>query len=206
MKYSRLSVYGGAMLANAIMTLLSALIGNIATKFLPHVYVNYLSALLFIIFGLKMVQEARRMSSEKASEEFHEASDKLNASEAKHSNRVDLEGGGGGGRSTTQPLNYWCLSLMRKYVFSSVFIQAFGLTFLAEWGDRSQVSTFVLGARENMLGTFVGGTLGHAVCTAIAVLGGRFISQRISIRLVTFVGAFVFLLFAFSKFLLDDDI
>ena len=29
-----------------------------------------------------------------------------------------------------------------------VFVQAFTLTFLAEWGDRSQVTTIVLSARE----------------------------------------------------------
>lgn len=28
----------------------------------------------------------------------------------------------------------------------------------------------------------IGGTLGHAICTGLAVLGGRFIAQRISIK------------------------
>jgi putative Ca2+/H+ antiporter (TMEM165/GDT1 family) len=33
-------------------------------------------------------------------------------------------------------------------LISRIFIQAFTLTFLAEWGDRSQLTTIILGARE----------------------------------------------------------
>lgn len=33
-------------------------------------------------------------------------------------------------------------------LFSAVFIEAFVLTFLAEWGDRSQIATIILAARE----------------------------------------------------------
>lgn len=34
------------------------------------------------------------------------------------------------------------------YVVSRIFMQAFTMTFLAEWGDRSQLTTIILGARE----------------------------------------------------------
>lgn len=33
-------------------------------------------------------------------------------------------------------------------VVSRIFIQAFTMTFLAEWGDRSQIATVVMAARE----------------------------------------------------------
>ena len=38
-----------------------------------------------------------------------------------------------------------------------------------------------------MYGVCVGGVLGHALCTGLAVLGGRLIATRISVRTVTLV-------------------
>lgn len=40
----------------------------------------------------------------------------------------------------------------------------------------------ILGARENVYGVIVGGILGHSICTGLAVIGGRMIAQRISVR------------------------
>jgi len=35
---------------------------------------------------------------------------------------------------------------------------------------------------QDVVGVIIGGTLGHALCTGLAVVGGRFVSQRISMR------------------------
>lgn len=35
-----------------------------------------------------------------------------------------------------------------KDIKSGILLQAFTMTFLAEWGDRSQITTVVLAARE----------------------------------------------------------
>ena len=32
------------------------------------------------------------------------------------------------------------------------------------------------------MGVIIGGCLGHALCTGLAVMGGRFIAQKISVR------------------------
>lgn len=63
-----------------------------------------------------------------------------------------------------------------------ILMQAFTMTFLAEWGDRSQLTTIILSARENVYGVITGGVLGHAICTGLAVIGGRMIAQKISVR------------------------
>jgi hypothetical protein len=63
-------------------------------------------------------------------------------------------------------------------------VQAFTLTFLAEWGDRSQVATIGLAASANVAGVTAGGCLGHALCTGAAVLGGKGMATMISERAV----------------------
>lgn len=63
-----------------------------------------------------------------------------------------------------------------------VWLQAASLTFLAEWGDRSQLATVVLATREDAVGVVVGGSVGHALCTGLAVIGGRMVAQKISVR------------------------
>ncbi|XP_021963940.1 GDT1-like protein sll0615 [Folsomia candida] len=77
-----------------------------------------------------------------------------------------------------------------------VYLQALTMTFLAEWGDRSQLAVIVIAATENIWGTCVGCLLGHAICCSIAVVGGRLIAKKISVKTVTIIGGIMFLGFA----------
>lgn len=76
MKYSRLSVFGGAILALAIMTVLSAFVGY-AAVLIPRKYTYYLSTVLFVIFGLKLLKEGYYMSADEGQEELEEVSAEL---------------------------------------------------------------------------------------------------------------------------------
>ena len=40
----------------------------------------------------------------------------------------------------------------------------------------------VLSVLQDVIGVTIGGILGHALCTGLAVVGGRIIAQRISVR------------------------
>ena len=81
-------------------------------------------------------------------------------------------------------------------VCTPVFIEAFVLIFLAEWGDRSQITTIALATHKNPYGVAIGGILGHCFCTSLAVLGGRIVALKISPRTVSFVGGILFFGFA----------
>merc|ERR1719389_476271 len=119
--------------------------------------------------------QARAMKGDAPSEELEETEQELVASPA------DSAG------AAAEPLTA-----------SGVFVKAFVATFLAEWGDRSQIATIALAAEKGVLGVTVGGILGHALCTAIACVGGKILARRISERVVTYVGGALFLFFAAS--------
>lgn len=84
--------------------------------------------------------------------------------------------------------------------------QAFTLTFLAEWGDRSQIATIAMAAAKNPFGVIFGGLIGHALCTGLAVIGGRMLASRISERTVAILGGILFLFFGIESFILGPDV
>ncbi|XP_029002977.1 transmembrane protein 165 isoform X2 [Betta splendens] len=200
MRYNRLTVLTGAMLALGVMTCLSVLFGY-ATTIIPRIYTYYVSTALFAIFGIRMLREGLKMSPDEGQEELEEVQAEIKKKDeelqrSKLTNGApDVEAGPG----TALPQRKW------HSFISPIFIQAFTLTFLAEWGDRSQLTTIILAAREDPFGVAVGGTLGHCLCTGLAVIGGRMIAQKISVRTVTIIGGIVFLAFALSALFIKPE-
>jgi putative Ca2+/H+ antiporter (TMEM165/GDT1 family) len=82
-----------------------------------------------------------------------------------------------------------------KRGFTQIAMQSFSLTFLAEWGDRSQIATIALAAAKNPYGVTLGGCVGHTMCTGLAVMGGRMLAARISEKTVSCFGGVIFLIF-----------
>ena len=74
------------------------------------------------------------------------------------------------------------------------------LTFLSEWGDRSQIATITLAAHLNPIGIIIGACIGHTICTSLAVFGGEMLGKRISQRVVAFGGGLLFMVFALINF------
>lgn len=197
MQHPRCLVYAGAMCALGTMTVLSAILGY-ATTVIPRSFTFYLSGVLFLLFGVKMIYDAYQMSPTDAQDEYEEV--KLQLAQ---SNSTDLEMGkvdSSQMSSTRETIRY-----TMKRIFSPILAEAFILTFLAEWGDRSQLTTIVLAATKSVSGVIVGGILGHAVCTGLAVLVGRFVAQRIPVKWLTYIGGATFLLFGIFTFLGDPD-
>ncbi|KAK4535895.1 hypothetical protein CDCA_CDCA06G1920 [Cyanidium caldarium] len=80
-------------------------------------------------------------------------------------------------------------------LFSPLFMRSFSLTFLAEWGDRSQIATIALAAHRNMGGVIFGAIVGHTICTSLAVAGGRLVAAKIPERFIALSGGVLFLVF-----------
>ncbi|KAL0125153.1 hypothetical protein PUN28_004352 [Cardiocondyla obscurior] len=203
MKHPRLTVFIGAISALALMTILSVVFGYAAT-IIPRAYTYYISTLLFALFGLKMLRDGYYMSPTEAQEELEEVQSDLRKRDDEYEKET--------ASTLVQDPETGVIRKTPKssalMVLSRIFLQAFTLTFLAEWGDRSQLTTIILAAREDVYGVVLGGILGHSFCTGLAVLGGRIIAQKISVRTVTIIGGLVFLLFAVTALFISpvDDV
>ncbi|KAI2786460.1 hypothetical protein POX_g08846 [Penicillium oxalicum] len=87
------------------------------------------------------------------------------------------------------------VSNLFSLLLSPAWVQTFVMTFLGEWGDRSQIATIAMAAGQDYWWVTVGAITGHAICTAAAVIGGRAIAGRVSLRVVTLGGATAFFVF-----------
>lgn len=164
----------GALL---LMTVLSTALGVAAPLLLPHNLTHWAGAALFLWYGVTMLRKAKTMpsgSQEGPPDELEEVEDELKQQDDMRSK--------------------YSTGMMAKYV-PPVLAQTFVMTFLAEWGDRSQIATITMGADYDAFGICVGGSAGHATATALAVVGGRLLAARISERTMAFAGGATFLLF-----------
>ncbi|KAL2831154.1 hypothetical protein BDW59DRAFT_140494 [Aspergillus cavernicola] len=80
-------------------------------------------------------------------------------------------------------------------LLSPAWVQTFVMTFLGEWGDRSQIATIAMAAGQDYWWVTIGAITGHGLCTAAAVIGGSAIAGKVSMRVVTLGGAVAFLVF-----------
>ena len=162
-------------------------------------YTHYAATALFFAFGVRMLYDAA-INAHAGESELNEVEKELSAAHKQPAVGATstLENGTGAGHkrreSSTGPAVNPILSAIRKTV-SPVLLEAFTLTFLAEWGDRSQIATIGLAAASDVVGVTLGGIVGHALCTGAAVLGGKHLASHIDERLVAIFGGVLFLIF-----------
>ncbi|KAL2674950.1 UPF0016-domain-containing protein [Phyllosticta citricarpa] len=228
MRHPRVLVFSAAFSALIAMTVLSAVLGHAVPTLLPKKLTSVAAALLFFIFGAKLLREGLAMSPEEGvGEEMQEVEAELEEKEQVASKRrrssVDpymLEAGRGrqsrsrsrlpthrSPSSSRSPSNspsgaslermLGGLNNLFSLLLSPAWVQTFVMTFLGEWGDRSQIATIAMAAGQDYWWVTGGAISGHAVCTGVAVLGGKAIAGRVSMRVVTLGGAVAFLVFGF---------
>ncbi|KAI9023773.1 hypothetical protein CLU79DRAFT_748124 [Phycomyces nitens] len=200
MKHPRIVVFAAAFCSLALMSVLSAMLGHVLPSLIPKQYTDILAALLFLGFGLRMMYEGYHMDGQEGQEEMSEVEEELKEVEDrdKTTKLEEMEVGGMGQavepKPKTEQIKDGLMNLM-QLVFSPVFVQTFVLTFLGEWGDRSQISTIALAAANNVYWVGAGVIIGHTLCSAMAVMGGRMLAARISVRTVTLTGSVLFIIF-----------
>ena len=70
-----------------------------------------------------------------------------------------------------------------SFLLSPEWVQTFIMTFLGEWGDRSQIATIAMAAGQDYWWITGGAVVGHGMCTAVAVIGGKAIAGKVSMRI-----------------------
>jgi Ca2+/H+ antiporter, TMEM165/GDT1 family len=212
MKHARVAVFAGAMAALTIMTVLSTAMGLVLPKFLERKYTHILSGILFLYFGVKLILDSRQMEGGKVSEELEEVEEELlhqgGGKKKKGDDDDNVEEGQSSSSSSAQQRKSSSSSSSSSagVVGSThaVICTALTLTFVAEWGDRSQIATIALASSKNPIGVTIGGIIGHSVCTASACIGGRMLASNISEKTVSQWGGVVFLLFGIHSLFFED--
>ncbi|KAJ1888925.1 GCR1-dependent translation factor 1 [Kickxella alabastrina] len=204
MSNPRLTIFLAACSALWLMSILSAFLGHAAVTFIPMSWVSIAAAVMFLVFGIKLLGEAREMDGSEIAKEMDSVEAELSEKDAK-----GLEAGEGtefsvnvhGGAAVAASAEarggvVGAVKNLFSLLLSPVFVETFVLVFLAEWGDRSQLATIALGAARNVYGVAAGTILGHTCCTGVAVVGGQLLAKRISVKKVTCAGGILFIAFS----------
>ncbi|KAG0525065.1 hypothetical protein BDA96_06G023500 [Sorghum bicolor] len=168
MQYQRALVLLGSMAALSLMTIVSVIIGRIfqsvPAQFQTTLPIGeYAAIALLAFFGFKSIKDALALP-DNANGNLQGNSESGELAEAEELVKEKVS------KKLTSPLD--------------VLWKSFSLVFFAEWGDRSMLATIALGAAQSPLGVTSGAIAGHLIATALAILGGAFLANYLSEKLV----------------------
>lgn len=169
-------MFAGALGALILMTIISTAMGVIVPTLVSPSLTKRAATVLYLIFAGRLFWIAYH-SKNTVEEEIQETEERL-ASDA------PVEGYGARAAA------------LLSRVFQPIVGESLVLTFLAEWGDRSQIATITMAAERDPVMVTLRAILGHAICTGAAVIGGELLAKKISQRTVAVAGGCLFLLFA----------
>ncbi|CAD8093271.1 unnamed protein product [Paramecium sonneborni] len=180
-KYNRIAVLIGSTLALIMITTISTIFGIVIPELISMFYAQIVVCIVFYGFGVKYLYTWYTMQKEK--DELQEVEQELTTLDRKLMNLPDPE---------TDQVNDNVTKNFIQVQFQSVVWQAFTLTLLGEWGDKSQITTISLTSIYNPIYVFMGATIAHLICTVIAVHGGKLIANKLSEKNFNFLGGITF--------------
>lgn len=214
MRHPRLLVFSSAASSLAIMTILSGIVGHSFITLISERYTHFIAGIMFLIFGYKLTLEGLEMSKDAGvEEELAEVEEEIAVSDFnKNLHNTETAGipegtlarGASGFKRFAAKV-----SDAASIVLSPLWVQIFTMIFLGEFGDRSQISIVAMASDRYYWHVISGAVVGHLLCTGIAVLGGKLLASKISMRTVTLGGAFSFFIFAilyiYEAFTLEES-
>jgi len=223
MKYKPFTVFIGAVSALYVMTFMSALFGSAFPMLVDKRIAKWASILLFFYFGLTQIYTAYKMEAGAENEELVEVEQELGITLHDDGQRRDprnielgniesadtlptyrTEGETAKNEAVSDTKIGRVASLFVRRCLSPSLWQAFTWTFLAEWGDRSQIATIALATTNNWIIVSLGAAIGHTLCTGLACYFGKLISERVSEQILGYIAGSLFLLFGIVDCFIDE--
>ena len=191
-----------AILMMMIMHCVSVAFGAGFTMLFDRIYILIFSSFLFVAFGLKLIYDAYYITPETSeNKELLAQVEAFKQGKAGEDAKllVDVH------QTEDEKINEALIANSKEAQPKltkkeddpkAIVLQLILGLFIADWGDRCQISAIVLTATRNLWGVAFGGAIGMGVCCALASFAGVMLAGRISEKTMLIIGAILFFLFA----------
>ena len=198
-RLSSLALYIVSLTSVLLMNYLSILLGYYLPKFISHIYMEIIAFILFTTFGIISLIESRK-EDEKLNNLIELSKKEANDSENDYllmgeELETDLESN----KELLLP------SILSNNSISNInnnnelniglIMGIFFTLCLSDFGDKSQIAIITMAAIYNIYGIILGSTIALIGTITLAVLFGKWISEKISPKKLLFIGGFIFLAF-----------
>ncbi|KAL7068309.1 hypothetical protein ACR3K2_11640 [Cryptosporidium serpentis] len=198
-------VFSGSIIALISMTLLACVVGIIVPSIFTPKYTHYISSFLLLAIGIINIYDGISTSGDTTNKEFQQVEIELSNKDNSESGSVKDTNANSDielcknklfceDRNNYKFLDILLKSKLFKYKVNRIFLEAFWLTTIAEWGDRSQITTITLSASNDPFIIFLGSILGHVICTGLACYSGKYLSS-IPPMIISISGGILFIYF-----------
>jgi putative Ca2+/H+ antiporter (TMEM165/GDT1 family) len=164
-KYRRpWAVFAGASLALTVVTLIGALGGELLGRLVPQEVLRIVAALAFVVMGILIGREA------------------IKAGRGQREDACAVASANGRDCAVNPPRWDW-----------KAFASTFGLLFVAELGDKTQLTVLGLAGKYGRPWVvFLGGALALTLVTGLGAVGGQGLCKLIPERILLWVSAVAF--------------
>lgn len=170
MQYSKLLVFSASFLSLTIMGFISIQFGKILPKYISISTINLCGGVLFIFIGIYLIINGYFSKREKENDDKEEI-EKLINEDNNNNNPV-----------------------INKSLLT-VWFECFGLVFISELGDKSQIALICLSTNFPFIPVIIGFSIANFALTIIAIFCGKVVEERLSKNNLELISGFLFVIF-----------
>ncbi|CAJ59597.1 MULTISPECIES: TMEM165/GDT1 family protein [Frankia] len=190
-RFRPLHVWAGVALAFVVHVTVAVAAGS-AFSLLPHRIVDTITAVLFIAGAVLVLREGRESDSGDQSGTDHSGGGKPD--DGLDQDGLDKDGPDRADAAARRPASP---APVAAPTFWRVAATSFGVVFVAELGDLTQISTANLAARfDAPVAVWIGAVLALWTVAGLAIAGGRGLLRLMPIAVITRIAAGAFLVLA----------